>query len=160
MDKSLNRLKLNFIPPLVTVLSLLFLAQAGACEIDIYNYVEPDNISKVYRYESITEAELPEMEFGPFIGKLIYTPINTEADDNIKTLTVNVIQEGLPDYFPTDYPLHYIQKPGKGYYSTTPSDSGGSMEEYLIIPECVEMGSSWKSGFFTDKEELISQGAH
>ncbi len=157
LHNKLSCLKPNFSRLLIFLFSFLFLQQVSACEIDIYSYVEPDNIRKVYHYKSITEAALPEMNFEDVAGKYIYTPIHSETNDTIKTLTVNVMQEQLPDYYPTDYTIQYRRIPGDGYFSLE-FDATGNSTEHLILPECIKVGSNWETSSFWDKEELVSQG--
>ncbi len=112
---------------------------------------------KVYSYKSITEAALAEMKFDDFIGSYTYKPIKSEIVDNVKTVTINVTSEGLPDYFPTDYLVQYVQIKGEGYFSVG-SDVTGNKTEHLILPDCVVVGDKWETSTFWDKEELISHG--
>ncbi len=128
-----------------------------ACDIEISDYAEPENVVKVYDYKSVTAAALPEMKFDDFIGSYTYTPVRSEVKNNVKTLTVNVTGAGLPDYFPSDYPILFSEKTGDGYYSSEFDDTGKETE-HLVFPDCVAVGSHWEPSTFWDKEEIVSLG--
>ncbi len=133
--------------------SIVVLVSAKAFALDISNYFEPENTTKIFQYSSRTESGLENMNTSEwsFEGRLVQMHGGLKSVDGKNKLTVTTHTKELKD-FPTGYETYYVHE-GNGYYSLSNDDNGKQVRS-LILPPGVQVGQTWKGSDFWDEDTL------